>query len=140
MTKLIGLTGPAGSGKDTVADFLVAKHGFTKLAFADKLRAEICDAYDVPVQLLLERQTKDTPLPKLALVYCRDEAFIDWFLHTGYIYGKHGGGLAPALFTPHARSLGRPCRHGATTAAPRTPTTSSMPCKTALMYCPAAPL
>ncbi len=57
---LIGLTGPAGSGKDTVADFLVARHGYTKLAFADKLRAEICDAYNVPEQLLLKRETKKT--------------------------------------------------------------------------------
>lgn len=35
---IIGLSGYAGAGKDTVADILVRKHGFTRVAFADKLR------------------------------------------------------------------------------------------------------
>jgi hypothetical protein len=35
---LIGLTGLAGAGKDTVADILVEKHGFIKLAFGTELK------------------------------------------------------------------------------------------------------
>lgn len=35
---IIGLTGYAQSGKDTVASILVSKHGFTRVAFADKIR------------------------------------------------------------------------------------------------------
>lgn len=35
---LIGIAGPAGSGKDTTADFLVKNHGFVKVAFADVLK------------------------------------------------------------------------------------------------------
>jgi hypothetical protein len=35
---IIGLTGFAGSGKDTVAEILVQEHGFKRYAFADKLR------------------------------------------------------------------------------------------------------
>ncbi|EGQ60777.1 hypothetical protein GGI1_02582, partial [Acidithiobacillus sp. GGI-221] len=32
---LIGLTGAAGSGKDTVAGVLALEHGFQQVAFAD---------------------------------------------------------------------------------------------------------
>ena len=35
---LIGLTGYAQSGKDTVASILVKKYGYTRVAFADKIR------------------------------------------------------------------------------------------------------
>jgi len=35
---IIGLTGYAQSGKDTVAKILVEQHGFTRVAFADKIR------------------------------------------------------------------------------------------------------
>jgi hypothetical protein len=35
---LIGLNGYAGAGKDTAAAYLVENHGFTRLAFADKLK------------------------------------------------------------------------------------------------------
>jgi hypothetical protein len=35
---LIGLTGFAGSGKDSVAEFLSGHHGFTRVAFADPLK------------------------------------------------------------------------------------------------------
>lgn len=35
---LIGLAGTAGSGKDTAANFLVERHGFVRVAFADAVR------------------------------------------------------------------------------------------------------
>lgn len=35
---LIGLTGYAQSGKDTLAQILVEEHGFVRIAFADKIR------------------------------------------------------------------------------------------------------
>lgn len=35
---IIGLTGYAQSGKDTVAKILVEKYGYTRVAFADKIR------------------------------------------------------------------------------------------------------
>lgn len=38
MAKIIGLSGYARSGKDTVADILVRDHGFTKLSFAQPMR------------------------------------------------------------------------------------------------------
>jgi hypothetical protein len=35
---IIGLTGYAQSGKDTIASILVKKYGYTRIAFADKIR------------------------------------------------------------------------------------------------------
>lgn len=35
---IIGLTGKAGAGKDTVGEFLVQQHGFTRFAYADVLK------------------------------------------------------------------------------------------------------
>lgn len=35
---IIGMSGAAGAGKDTVADFLVANHGFRKFALATKMK------------------------------------------------------------------------------------------------------
>jgi len=43
---IIGLCGVAGSGKDTVADFLVKNHGFVKVAFADPLKRICKDVFD----------------------------------------------------------------------------------------------
>lgn len=39
MSTIIGLSGYATSGKDTVGQILVEDHGFTRVAFADKLKA-----------------------------------------------------------------------------------------------------
>lgn len=36
---IVGIAGPAGSGKDTVADYLVQHHGFTKISWAGPLKA-----------------------------------------------------------------------------------------------------
>ncbi len=35
---IVGITGVAGSGKDTAADYLVSKYGFTKVSFAAILK------------------------------------------------------------------------------------------------------
>lgn len=41
---VVGITGKAGSGKDTVADFLVREHGFQKLSFATVLKKMLATA------------------------------------------------------------------------------------------------
>ena len=79
MTKplqIIALTGSAGTGKDTAADILVTHCGFTKLAFADALRAEVQAAFNVPAELLSRRDLKEMPTAALALVECKDMGFI----------------------------------------------------------------
>jgi hypothetical protein len=40
---VVGISGYAGAGKDTVADILVRDYGFTKMAFADPIKAMVKD-------------------------------------------------------------------------------------------------
>lgn len=75
---LIGLTGAAGAGKDSVAVRLHGRHGYLSIAFATALRSEIAYAWNVPVELLLERKTKEARMPSLALGMCRDMSFVAW--------------------------------------------------------------
>lgn len=58
-TIIVGLMGKMGSGKDTVAGRLVARHGFTRLAFADEMRKELAEEYDVPFELFTDRALKE---------------------------------------------------------------------------------
>ncbi len=67
--QIIGLTGWAGTGKDTVADLLVTHFDFRKLAFADALRGEIADAFSIDLRMLTDQHTKHVPTPALAM--CR---------------------------------------------------------------------
>lgn len=72
---LIGLSGPAGVGKDTVADYLVEKYGFTKFSFSDALYREVSEAFDIPVAALQDRAAKEFPHWKLTAVQCNDVDF-----------------------------------------------------------------
>ena len=49
---IVGICGLIGSGKGTVADFLVNDKGFTKLSFADKLKDSVATLFDWPRELL----------------------------------------------------------------------------------------
>ena len=42
---IIGIFGRAGAGKDTFSDYLVKKHDFIKIAFADKIKRILMDLY-----------------------------------------------------------------------------------------------
>lgn len=74
--QVIGLTGPAGAGKDTVAELLQTHRGYSAIAFADALRAEICAAYMLDPVYLTARSTKEMPIRALALDRCLDAAFV----------------------------------------------------------------
>lgn len=47
---VIGLTGLKGSGKDTVADYLVEHHGFTKVSFAGLLKESVAKLFDISLE------------------------------------------------------------------------------------------
>lgn len=79
-TPIIALTGPAGCGKDTVADYLCATHGFVKLAFADALRLEVCQAFGAHLDLLLDRDAKEVPTKAMSLARCNDHRFVGLML------------------------------------------------------------
>ena len=71
---IIGLTGLAGCGKDTVAQLLATHLRFSQLAFADALRNEVCEAFGVDLSILTRRDTKETPTPALALIRCSTDS------------------------------------------------------------------
>lgn len=73
---LLGIAGPAGAGKDTVAAYLVERYGFIRLAFADPLRDELQRAYGLPDQaIFLDRTGKETPTERLSVEHCLDFEF-----------------------------------------------------------------
>ena len=91
MTKpfvLIALAGLANSGKDTVADLLVAHQGFSKMAFADALYAEVAEAYCVDVSFLTQRETKEHPLSALALSRCCSDSFVARLIVEAHASGR----------------------------------------------------
>ena len=71
---LIGLTGYAGVGKDTVADLMVKDYGFIRFAFADKLKNILSDIYNVPRQLFDDRALKNEPCRELGWKTPREAA------------------------------------------------------------------
>lgn len=59
---IIGLCGPAGCGKSTVAAIL-GQHGFVTLALADPIYDAVSAITGVPVAALQDRGQKEMPLP-----------------------------------------------------------------------------
>ena len=49
---IIGITGFIGSGKDTIAEYLIKEHNYIKLSFADKLKDSVATMFDWDRELL----------------------------------------------------------------------------------------
>lgn len=59
---IIGLHGPIGVGKDTVAGCMVRLHGYARIGFADALRREVARAFPgMALDDTLDRATKERP-------------------------------------------------------------------------------
>lgn len=87
---ILGLAGAAGSGKDTVADYLVKTFGFVKFAFSDALYREVQEAYNLPDQeLLRNRDTKERPTERLSLINCGSDEFIGVAIRTILHESRH---------------------------------------------------
>jgi hypothetical protein len=74
MTKplLIGLTGYAGTGKDTVRKLLEQDHDFDGIAFADPIRdmlGTLLDSMEIPRDWMIERELKEREIPGLGVSY-----------------------------------------------------------------------
>lgn len=79
-TTIIGLYGPAGSGKDTFAKFLkrnIKKEGGIShiIAFSDQLYIEVAEAFSVTVSMLQDREAKEIPNSLLTAGNCKDHIF-----------------------------------------------------------------
>ena len=74
MTKplLIGLTGLAGSGKDTVRECLEVRHGMNGIAFADPIRdmlGALLESCGISDEWMTERHLKEKDIPELGASY-----------------------------------------------------------------------
>jgi len=61
MSETIGLTGPAGCGKDTVANMLYRDFGYDIFAFADPLKQGIATMLQIPIGDFFDREAKEIP-------------------------------------------------------------------------------
>lgn len=57
--RLIGITGIAGSGKDTLADYIIGKYGAKKLALADPIKAILNSIFGFPAAAWDDRAWKE---------------------------------------------------------------------------------
>ena len=61
--KLIGITGKARSGKDTVAQMLYAQHAFTRIAFADPLKLAAQQMFGLTTEQTWHDSHKEEVIP-----------------------------------------------------------------------------
>jgi hypothetical protein len=77
--RLIGLTGAAGAGKDTVAEFVSDwARSSGRMAFAAALKDECAAAWNIDARVFSERAVKETSLEQLALRRCAVAAFCNY--------------------------------------------------------------
>jgi len=81
----IGLTGPSGAGKDTVARVLEQRFRIATLSFATVLKREIVDAFDADEALFFDPALKMKATDGLTLRCCRDPGFVEYAWEIGHL-------------------------------------------------------
>ncbi len=81
----IGLTGPSGAGKDTVARVLEQRFRIATLSFAAVLKREIVDAFDADDALFFDPALKMKATDGLTLRCCRDPGFVEYAWKIGHL-------------------------------------------------------
>ena len=61
--KLIGITGKARSGKDTIAEYLWGRHAFTRIAFADPLKLAAQAMFGLSAAQTWDADQKEVVIP-----------------------------------------------------------------------------
>ena len=77
--QLIGLSGPARVGKDSIADVLIGTFGFVGFSFSDALYAEVSENWGVPIEELKDAKLKEVPWERLSLDKSKDREFVKVF-------------------------------------------------------------
>jgi hypothetical protein len=60
--KVLAISGWKGSGKDTLANYLIEHHGFKRIAFADPLKDAVAKEFNIPRHWCDEPVMKELPL------------------------------------------------------------------------------
>jgi len=113
-TNLIFLLGLAGSGKDTVGQFLANKHNYVRVAFADALKEEVAKIENINVQALhTQGSVKELYRPKL-IEYAEKKRQISplYWLEKAFEPYRHSG-LSHKGFYPNQNLVVTDCRRGA---------------------------
>jgi hypothetical protein len=130
---IVGICGNAGSGKDTAADILIARHGFVRVAFADPMKRFVRDLYGWSDEQLWgpsefrnapdpndRRRSNGEPLtPRHALQQlgtewgreCCPDTWIDYAILVADKLGRGGYSYSPreGLVAPAGRCHMAPC-------------------------------
>jgi hypothetical protein len=61
---LVGICGKAGSGKDTIGDYLVETHGFKKIALADPIKRLVKDVFALDDHTVYDRVAREQELDR----------------------------------------------------------------------------